>query len=115
MEFREGRTERMKHFTVWEWVDFVGSLDNPDIHSAMNAHLGGCSSCQRTVEMLRTVSKLALRESAYEPPERVLHYAQAVYSLYRPEKTGLARLIAQLVHDSAAMPLPAGIRAEDRL
>ena len=105
----------MKHFTVWEWVDFVGSLDDPDIHSAMNAHLGGCASCRRTVEMLRTVSELALKESGYEPPDRALRYAQAIYSLYRPEKTGLARLIAQLVHDSAAVPLPAGIRAEDRL
>jgi hypothetical protein len=105
----------MKHFTVWEWVDFVGSIDEPEIHSAMNAHLGGCPTCQRTVEMLRTVAELALKERGYEPPERALRYAEAIYSLYRPEKSGLARLIAQLIHDSAMVPLPAGIRAEDRL
>jgi hypothetical protein len=105
----------MKHFTVWEWVDFVGNVGGTDSHSAMSAHLGGCSTCQRTVEMLRSVSELALRESAYEPPARALRYAQAVYSLYRPEKSGLARLIAHLIHDSAAVPVPAGIRAEDRL
>jgi len=105
----------MKHFTVWDWVDFVGSVDEPETHAAMNAHLGSCPSCQRTVEMLRSVGELALRESGYEPPERALRYAQAIYSLYRPEKSGLARLIAQLVHDSAAVQLPVGIRAEDRL
>jgi len=105
----------MKHFTVWEWVDFVGSVDEPETHSAMSAHLGGCPSCQRMVQMLRAVAELALKESGYEPPERALRYAQAIYSMYRPEKSGLARLIAQLVHDSAMVPLPAGIRAEDRL
>jgi hypothetical protein len=105
----------MKHFSVWEWVDFARGIDEPAIHSSMNAHLSRCPGCRRTVEMLRTVADLALKEPGYEPPEHAMRYAQAIYSLYRPEKSGLARLIARLVHDSALVPLPAGIRAEDRL
>jgi hypothetical protein len=105
----------MKHFTVWEWVDFARGIEDPAIQSAMNAHLGRCPGCRRTVEMLRTVADLALKEPGYEPPEYAMRHAQAIYSLYRPEKSGLARLIAQLIHDSARAPLPVGIRAEDRL
>jgi hypothetical protein len=105
----------MKHFSVWELVDFARGIVEPGIRSAMNAHLGSCASCRRTVEMLRTVADLAVKEHGYEPPEHTMRYARAIYSLHRPEKSGLARLIARLVHDSARQPLPAGIRAEDRL
>ena len=105
----------MKHFTAWEWTDFVGGVDDSEVHALMQAHLTGCPRCQRTVEVLRGVSELAQRESAYEPPDHAMRYAQAIYSMYRPEKSGLARLVAQLMHDSASAPLPAGIRSEDRL
>jgi len=105
----------MTHYTAWEWTDFVSSMDDPGVHSAMSAHLAGCPRCQRTVEVLQTVAELAQRESGYEPPDHAIRYARAIYSLYRPEKSGLARLIAQLMHDSASAPLPAGIRSEDRL
>jgi len=105
----------MTHFTAWEWADFVGGVDAPAVHSVMTTHLDGCSRCQRTVGMLRTVADLAHRETRYEPPDRAIRYAKAIYSLYRPEKSGLVQLIAQLMHDTASAPLPAGIRAEDRL
>jgi hypothetical protein len=107
--------ERMTHFTAWEWTDFVTETGDPAAHSAMHAHLAGCARCQRTVDVLRTVADLAQRESAYAPPDHAIRYARALYSLYRPEKSGLTRLIAQLMHDSASAPLPAGIRSEDRL
>lgn len=105
----------MTHYTAWEWADFVRSTAEPGVHFAMNAHLADCSRCRRTVQVLRTVADLAQREIEYEPPEHAIRYAQAIYSLYRPEKSGLARLIAQLMHDTASAQLPAGIRAEDRL
>ena len=105
----------MTHYTPSEWVDFVRSTGDPGVDSAMRAHLAGCPRCRRTVDVLRTVADLAQREIGYEPPERAIRYAQAIYSMYRPEKSGLARLIAQLMHDTASAPLPAGIRAEDPL
>src|SRR5688572_28193980 len=102
----------MTHYTALEWVDFVRSTGEPGVDSAMRAHLGGCPRCRRMVEVLRAVADLAQREIGYEPPERALRCAQAIYSLYQPEKSGLAQLIAQLMHDTASAPLPAGIRAE---
>ncbi len=105
----------MKHFTIWEWVDFVGNTAESGLHDAMGTHLGGCTKCQRMVETLTAVADVSRRESLYEPPDRALRYAKAIYSLYRPEKSGLTRLIALLVLDSAVAPLPAGMRSEDRL
>jgi hypothetical protein len=105
----------MKHFTVWDWAEFVGNAGEPGGRAGMTAHLDGCARCQRTVATLRTVTDLAQREHGYEPPDHAIRYAQAIYSLYRPEKAGLTRLLAQLLLDSAAAPLPAGIRSEDRL
>ena len=105
----------MTHFTAWEWADFVGGVDVPAVHSLKNTHLDGCARCRRTVGTLRTVADLAHRETGYEPPERAIRYAQAIYALYRPERSGLVHLVAQLMHDTASAPLPAGIRAEDRL
>ena len=105
----------MRHFTSLDWAEFVASPDAPTTRPAMFSHLAGCSRCQRTVEVLRGIVTLAAREPDYEPPDRAIRYAKAIYSMYRPEKSGLARLFAQLVHDSSFTPLPAGIRSEDRL
>ena len=105
----------MTHFTAWEWADFVGGVDTPAVHAVKNTHLDDCSRCQRTVDVLRKVVDLAHMEIGYEPPDHAIRHAQAIYSLYRPEKSGLVQLIAQLMHDTASAPLPAGIRAEDRL
>jgi hypothetical protein len=105
----------MKHFSEWEWADFVGNVSEPAVQAAMSAHLTGCARCRRTVDAVRVVADLAGREQDYEPPDHALRYAKALYSTYRPEPSGLARLLAHLVHDSASAPLPAGLRAEHRL
>jgi hypothetical protein len=106
----------MKHFTVWQWTDFVRDLDEGDsARSAMEAHLSsGCSRCERLVNVLRGVTVTAKAEAQYEPPERAIRYVRAIYSLYRPETVSFPRLIARLIHDSGRAPLPAGMRAESR-
>ena len=70
---------------------------------------------QRIVNVLRGVAATARGEADYEPPEHAIRYAQAIYSLYRPESVSFPRLVARLVHDSIREPLPAGMRAQDRL
>src|ERR1051325_6811381 len=103
----------MKHFTIWDWTDFARGMADEKIGAAMQAHLtSGCSRCERTVRTLRGVSAVARSEAGNAPPESAMRYAKALFSLHRPEKVGLARLIGRLVHDSAFAPLPAGMRAE---
>jgi len=107
----------MKHFTIWQWTDFArGLVDVGAARSAMETHLSSpCPRCQRIVNVLRAVAATARAEAGYEPPERAIRYAQAIYSLYGPEKISFPRLIARLVYDSGRAPLPAGMRAQNRL
>jgi len=103
----------MKHFTIWDWADFSRGVVDERVRAAMQAHLSsGCPRCERTVCVLSGVSAAARGEAQYEPPDRAMRYAKALYSLHRPEKTGFARLVGRLVHDSALVPLPAGMRSE---
>lgn len=105
----------MTHFDSWQWADFVRGLCDVPTQSVMQAHLSsGCSRCQRTVETLRAIVVAAKGEVAVAPPEYAVRYAQAVYSDTRLE-TKLQRLVARLVYDSAREPLPAGIRAGERV
>ena len=106
----------MKHFGIWQWVDFIRDLGDVEARSAMASHLSSpCPRCQRIVNVLRRVAVTARGEFDYQPPEHVIRYAQAIYSLQRPEKASLTRLVARLVHDSVRAPLPAGMRAQNRL
>ena len=103
----------MNHYTIWDWADFSRGVAEERLGAAMQAHLAsGCARCDRTVRVLRGVSAVARGEAQYEPPDRAMRYAKALYSLHRPEKTGLARLVGRLIHDSALAPLPAGMRSE---
>jgi hypothetical protein len=105
----------MAHFDNWHWADFVRGLCDAPTQSVMQAHLSsGCPRCQRTADTLRAIVVAAKGEVAVTPPDYAVRYAQAVYSHARLE-TKLERLVARLVYDSAREPLPAGIRAGDRL
>jgi hypothetical protein len=105
----------MNHFTIWQWVDFARGVAGESDRAAMDAHLAsGCARCTRVVTTLRRVTAIARAEADAEPPEGAIRYAKALFSLYRPEKSGFGRLIGRLIHDSALAPLPAGMRAEAR-
>jgi hypothetical protein len=105
----------MKHFSISQWVDFARGVAGEADRADMDAHLAsGCSRCARTVTRLRRVTTMARAEADAEPPEGPIRYAQALFSLYRPDKPGVARLIGRLIHDSGLAPMPAGMRAQAR-
>lgn len=106
---------KMTHFDSWQWADFVRGLCDHPTQSVMQTHLSsGCPSCQGTVDTLRAIVLAAREDAAVTPPDYAVRYALAAYSQARPETT-LERLVAKLVYDSAREPLPAGIRAGERL
>jgi hypothetical protein len=106
----------MKHFSIWQWADFARGPGEEATRSAMEAHLASqCARCQRIVHVLRGVAATARGEIAYEPPEQAVRYAQAIYSLKRAATISFPRLVARLVHDTVRAPLPAGMRAQNRL
>jgi hypothetical protein len=105
----------MKHFTVWQWSDFVRGLVAAAPRAAMEAHLSVCRRCTESVDVLRNVAVTARGEADYAPPDYAIRYAHAIFSLNRPEKVTFPRMLARLVHDSVLAPLPAGMRSQDRL
>jgi hypothetical protein len=106
----------MKHFSIWQWTDFArGLVESGTARSAMEAHLSSCRRCERLVNVLSAVAVTARADASYEPPQRAIRYAQAIYSLYGPEKVSLPRLLARLVYDSGRAPLPVGMRSQSRL
>jgi hypothetical protein len=106
----------MKHFTVWQWSDFVRGLVTTAPRAAMEAHLAsGCRRCTESVSVLRNVAVTARGEADYAPPDYAIRYAHAIFSLNRPEKMTFPRMLARLIHDSMMAPLPAGMRSQDRV
>lgn len=103
----------MKHFTVWQGVDFARGVASSTDRLAMEAHLAsGCARCHRLVTTMQRMTVIARTEAESEPPVSAMRYAKALFSLHRPEPSGVARVIARLIHDSSLAPLPAGMRAE---
>lgn len=107
----------MNHFDISNWTDFArGCAADPD-RVAMAAHLAsGCRRCGATVSLMQRVVVSTRADQDYEPPADVVRCVKAISALQRPRSTSVAaRLVARLVFDSFRNPLPAGMRAEDRV
>jgi len=92
----------MNHLTIWQLADFARGLGDDHGRSGIDAHLAGCPRCERVVRVLSAVAFTARAEAGYEPPEHVIRYARALYSLHKPESAGLTRLIGKLVFDTGS-------------
>jgi hypothetical protein len=106
------KKERMKHFTLEEWADFVREVISHEQRATMQRHLDhGCKKCLKAVGLWRNVSDFARSEMAYIPPETAVRSAKAYYAFNRPQEglSGVAR-IAKLIFDSFRQPLAAGVR-----
>ena len=104
----------MKHYDNWHWADFVRGVAEPTVRQAMAAHLSaGCARCATLADTMRAIATTAREDVA--PPEYALRIAHALFAAAFPEKSTLRKLVARLVFDSALEPLPAGLRAQDRV
>jgi hypothetical protein len=106
----------MKHFDITEWSDFARGVGRDADHAAMNAHVAsGCVPCRDTLALVSRVCESARADLRSEPPEQVVRCAKAISALLTPRRSGLSRLVARLVNDGFRDPVPAGLRAEDRV
>ena len=106
----------MKHYDITQWTDFARGLVGQSERAAMEAHTTRCRACARRARLLSSFAKAARQQAQYEPPPHVTHLARAIYLLQQPEKVHLLSWIpTRLVFDSFREPLPAGIRAEQRM
>lgn len=102
----------MSHYDITRWTDYVRGLVDPPAAAAMRQHLrSGCESCGATARRLGTVARVAEADSQYEPPAHLLRFAQAAFSLRRPERVlSLPQLAVRLAFNSLETAFAAGTR-----
>ena len=106
----------MNHFDISEWTDFARGCTADPERDAMGAHLAsGCRRCRATLQLVQRVVASTRDDHSYEPPADVVRCAKAISTLLQRPRPSVAQLVARLVYDSFLEPLPAGMRAEDRV
>jgi hypothetical protein len=99
-----------KHFSVWEWLDFIRGAADSTRATPMQHHLSShCVRCEAVVRVLRCFAEQAAAEAAKEAPPEVVRRVEAIFPQRRAKSLNLARL----VFDSFREPLLAGMRAEE--
>jgi len=82
----------------------------------MQTHLdSGCKSCASVMNLWERLREMALRETAFEPPDRAVRTAKGKLALRRPPKLRSNRVAssATLLFDSLRQPQLAGVRSAD--
>ena len=103
----------MKHLTAGALVDLARGIANADEKAADNEHLeAGCQACATALELWKTLAWRAQREAAFDPPDGAVRNVEAFFASHRPRYTpSNVETAAQVIYDSLAAPLPAGIRS----
>ena len=102
-----------RHFDITAWTDFARDLVAGPARDAMQVHLdAGCDTCRQRVAVARTMVAFAEAEAGQVPPESAVRLARAIFPMASATSwRDLPRVIAQLVADTFAQPLPAGVRS----
>ena len=106
----------MEHFSERPWADFVRGTSGAEISKDIRAHLAAdCSKCKTALDAWSRVQRLASEEGAYAPPENLVRLVKlgfASKAAHQPRTSTLETwTLANLVFDSFAQPLPAGVRS----
>lgn len=101
----------MEHFSEQRWADFVRGVGMSGTTREIEAHLAtSCAECTIPFDLWLRLGRFAAREGDYAPPENLVRLVKlelASKQAAQPE----AWTIASLVFDSAAQPLPVGVRS----
>ena len=106
----------MEHFSERPWADFVRGISGPEISKDIKAHLAAdCSKCKTALDAWSRVQRLATAEDAYAPPENLVRLVKLGFdSKLGHQSRGWIPAnwtVANVVFDSFAQPLPAGVRS----
>jgi hypothetical protein len=102
----------MEHFAEQPWADFVRGVSAPQVGRDIKAHLAeGCLKCQTAHDAWNRIHRLATEESTYAAPANLVRLVKMEFGEKPVSKRPLAWTLANLVFDSFAQPLPAGVRS----
>ncbi len=105
----------MRHFAEQPWADFVRGVSGPQISRDIKAHLAeGCSKCKTAHDAWSRVRRLATEESAYAPPQNLVRLVKLSFGSKAAQPSPKWTL-ANLIFDSFAQPLLAGVRSSGAL
>ena len=110
----------MEHFSERPWADFVRGISGPEISTDIKAHLAAdCSKCKTALDAWSRVQRFASAEDTYAAPENLVRLVKLGFTskpAHQPRTSTLANwTLANLVFDSFAQPLPAGVRSSAAL
>jgi hypothetical protein len=99
----------MQHFTEQAWADFVRGISEPQTKANVESHLArGCSDCTAASDVWNRVQTAVANEKTYTPPESAGRMVKLEFAANLPELTSV---LATVLFDTLAQPLPAGIRS----
>ncbi|HEX5736133.1 MAG TPA: zf-HC2 domain-containing protein [Blastocatellia bacterium] len=95
-------------------IDYLDGRLDTLLAVEVTAHIAaGCSRCAADLVWYERVKSVAAADDTIEPPPWVLKRAVRLFEAARARagvRAALGRLVASLVFDSQARPLPAGVR-----
>jgi hypothetical protein len=102
----------MDHFSEQDWVDFLRQLSQAEKSQEMQAHLqAGCPECKESFRVWEQMSGFAAKEGSYIPPENLVRLVKLEFAAADQAAQAENFSLADLVFNSSAQPLPAGIRS----
>jgi len=101
----------MSHISEQSLADFVRGLSAPVVSKNILTHLAmGCPKCKTAQDAWNRVRRLSASEAAYTPPENLVRLVKLGFSP-KPAPTAQPWTLANLVFDTFAQPLLAGVRS----
>jgi hypothetical protein len=101
----------MEHCSEQHLTDFVRGVGSPAQSKEIQEHLAaGCSRCQMEHARWSKVRRLASSEDSYAPPDDLVRLVKLSFGS-QPTKRRKASILATLMFDSYAQPLPVGVRS----
>lgn len=102
----------MDHFSEQDWVDFLHQLTKSERTQEIHAHLqAGCPECKASFHVWEQMTSFAAKEQTYVPPENLVRRVKLEFAAAKQAAQAEDFSLADLVFNSAAQPLPAGIRS----
>jgi hypothetical protein len=100
----------MQHFSEQAWADFVRGVSESESKANIESHLArGCSDCRATSDVWNRLQTMVSNEKSYAPPESAVRMVKLEFATTNLQEQ--APVLANLLFDSFAHPLAAGIRS----
>jgi hypothetical protein len=106
----------MKHFKPLGWSDFVNHAAAGGRQKLMKKHRGARRKhYPRTAVLWQKVADAAVVEASYQPAAEKVRFVKAAFELAGPSAKRQETVgVIQILYDSFAQPVPAGIRSAPR-